>query len=93
MIVAVQSFSLELPGCRSLKEKRMVVRSLKDRIRQRFNVSVAETGAQDRWGSAELTVALVSHDRGQADQLLDRLDAFVEQDGRVVLGPVRRELF
>lgn len=92
MVVGVQTFSLSLPGCSSLKEKRMVVKSLKDRIRHRFNVSVAETGDQDLWGSAELTVALVSGGRGHADALLDRVDRFVIEDGRVLVSGVRREL-
>jgi uncharacterized protein len=92
VIVAVQTFVLSVPGCSSLKEKRMVVKSLKDRIRHRFNVSVAETGSQDVWSRAEVTVALVSHGRGQADALLDRLDRFVSEDGRVLVTKVHREL-
>jgi hypothetical protein len=92
MVVAVQTFALSLPGCGSLKEKRMVVKSIKDRIRHRFNVSVAETANQDLWASAELTVALVSHGRSQADSLLDRLDRFVSDDGRVLVSGVRREI-
>lgn len=92
MIVGVQTFELRIPGCASLKEKRSVVLSLKERLRGRFNVSVAETGLQDRPDAARLTVAVVSANRGHADTLLDRVDAFVEADGRAVLGPVRREL-
>jgi hypothetical protein len=92
MVLAVQTFALSLPGCGSLKEKRMVVKSLKDRIRHRFNVSVAETGSQDLWARAEVTVALVSHDRAQADALLERVDRFVVEDGRFLVSGVRREL-
>lgn len=92
MIVGLQTFELRLPGCGSLKEKRGVILSLKGRIRARFNVSVAETGAQDRLDRAEVTVAVVAAHRGHADTLLDKVDAFVEGDGRVVMGPVRREL-
>ncbi len=71
----------------------MVVKSLKDRIRHRFNVSVAETGSQDVWTRAEVTVAAVCADRALADALLDRVDRFVEEDGRVVMSGVERELF
>lgn len=92
MIVGVQTFELRLPGCASLKEKRGAILSLKERVRGRFNVSVAETGAQDRRDLAELTVAVVAAHRAHADTLLDKIDAFVEADGRVVVGPVRREL-
>lgn len=69
----------------------MVLKSLKDRIGNRFNVSVAETGGLDAWARAELTVAVVSHDRAQADSLLDRLDGFVVEDRRVLVQGVRRE--
>jgi hypothetical protein len=92
MVVGVQTFALSLPGCGSLKEKRMVVKSLKDRIRHRFNVSVAETGSQDVWARAEVTVAAVSADRRLADSLLDRVDRFLVEDGRVLVTTVRREL-
>jgi hypothetical protein len=55
MTVVVLTWELHIPGCRSLKEKRMVVRSLRDRLRHRFNLSVAETGLQDVHDRAELT--------------------------------------
>ena len=85
MIIAVESWDLSLPECRSLKEKRMVVKSLKDRLQTRFRVSVAETRHQDLWTRAELTAAVVTIDRHQADSILDKLDAFVEGDGRAVI--------
>ena len=93
MIVGVQSFRLAIPGATSLKAKRSVIRSLKDRLRRRFNVSVAETGLQDRPDRAEITVATVAGTRALADSLLDRLDAFVESDPRIVVGPVQRDFY
>lgn len=93
MIIGVSTWRLSLPGCVSLKEKRMVVRSLRDRIRHRFNVSVAETGEQDSHTRGELTVALVADGRGLADSILDRIDRFVEEDGRALIQGVTRELF
>lgn len=90
-VVAVGVWQLMLPGSRSLKEKRMVIRSLKDRIRNRFNVSVAETGHQDVWGRAELTVALVASDRGAADSLLDGVDRLMEGESRAVIVDTQRE--
>lgn len=92
MVVGVISWQLSLPGCRSLKEKRMVVRSLKERLRSRFNVSVAETGHQDVWTRAEVTVVLVAGDRRFADSVLDRVDRFVEQDRRAVIAGTTRDL-
>jgi len=71
----------------------MVVRSLKDRIRPRFNVSIAETDLQDVVRRAEITVALVADGRSRADSVLDRIDAYIERDGRALPVGVRRELF
>jgi uncharacterized protein YlxP (DUF503 family) len=85
MVIAVGSWDLSLPQCRSLKEKRMVVKSLKERLQHRFRVSVAETRHHDVWARAELTAAVVTTDRGQADSILDKLDNFVERDGRAVI--------
>lgn len=92
MVVGVLTFRLSLPGCGSLKEKRMVVKSLRDRIRHRFNVSVAETGSQDIWSRGELTVAVVSSDGRLVDSILDKIDRFVENDGRALIAGVDRVL-
>jgi uncharacterized protein YlxP (DUF503 family) len=85
MVIAVGSWDLSLPECRSLKEKRRVVKSLKERLQHRFRVSVAETRHQDVWTRAELTAAVVTTDRGHADSILDKLDRFVEGDGRAII--------
>jgi uncharacterized protein YlxP (DUF503 family) len=90
MVVASQTWQLALPGCASLKEKRSVVRSLKDRLQSRFHVSVAETGHQDVLTRAELSVALVTTDRRFAESVLDKIDRMVQQNGRaLVLGSSR----
>jgi uncharacterized protein len=91
MVVAVVSWELALPGCRSLKEKRMVIRSLKDRLSNRFNVSVAETGHQDLWGRSRISVALIASDRAAADGILDRVDRLVEGESRALILETRRE--
>lgn len=91
MQVGVQTFRLMLPGVDSLKGKRMVVKSLKTRMRQKFNVSVSETGLHDLHQAAEITVAVVAEDRGSVDRILDHLDQFVESDGRALIQRVERE--
>ena len=78
MVIAVRSWQLHLPGAHSLKDKRSVLKSMKDRLHNEFNVSVAETGRQDAWQSAELTVAVVSGDRRHAASVLEAVDRFVE---------------
>ena len=82
MVVGVIGWELEVFGCQSLKEKRQVVKSLKDRLHDRFNVSVAETGHHDTWQRAELTAAVVATDRRQADSVLESLDGFVASEAR-----------
>ena len=92
MVVGVVTWQLSLPGAMSLKDKRRVVKSLKDRIHHRFKVSVAETGQQDVWTRSEITVAVVATDVRNADQILDRIDRLIEDDGRALVLGRRRDL-
>ncbi|MCK5651904.1 MAG: DUF503 domain-containing protein [Gemmatimonadetes bacterium] len=85
MVITVVTWELSIPGCSSLKEKRMVVRSLKDRMRNKFNVSVAETGHQDVLTRAELSVALVATDQRFADSVIDKVDRLVDTDRRALI--------
>ncbi len=85
MVITVVTWELSIPGCSSLKEKRMVIRSLKDRMRNKFNVSVAETGHQDVLTRAELSVALVATDQRFADSVIDKVDRLVDTDRRALI--------
>lgn len=67
----------------SLKDKRHVVKGLKDRLRRKFNVSVAEIAYQDLWQRALVAVATVSSDHAHGEQVLQG----VERDAVEVLGP------
>jgi hypothetical protein len=86
MVLAYAVFDLHLPGCRGLKEKRMIVRSLKARLRNEFEVSAAEVGAQDLLQRAELGVAAIGPDQIPLDALLQNILHFVEQnlDGKLL---------
>lgn len=66
-------FTLAIADSHSLKDKRMVVRRIKDRLRERVGVFASEVGAQDVWQRAELGVAVASGDRGKARELLDEV--------------------
>lgn len=81
MVVGVLGWELQLFGPQSLKEKRRVVKSLKERLRSRFNVSVAETDHHDTWQRAEITACVVATDRRRAESVLDRADRLVESEG------------
>ena len=73
MIVGVVCFELHLPESRSLKDKRRVVKSLVDRIFQRYRVSIAETGHQELHQRAELSIAAVTQKEGEMQKLMDNL--------------------
>jgi uncharacterized protein YlxP (DUF503 family) len=75
--VLVFAVDLHLPACRSLKEKRAVLRPIVDGVRNRFGVSVAETNHQDQWQRAEVGVAVVSGSAKVATELVDDVERFV----------------
>lgn len=82
MVVGVVTWELEVTGAQSLKDKRRVIKSLKDRLRNRFNVSVAETAHHDLWQRAEITAAVVSTSRRHADSVLEHADTLVKSEPR-----------
>ena len=67
MLVGLLSVELLLPGCGCLKEKRMIIKSLKDRLRNKFNISIAEVENNDKWQRATLAIALVGNDNKYID--------------------------
>lgn len=73
MVIGILRFNLYLPENGSLKGKRRVLRSLKDRLRSQFNVSVAEVEFQDLWQKAGIAVVTVSPDRAYADGMLQKI--------------------
>jgi uncharacterized protein len=93
MIVACLRIRLHLPGCTSLKEKRFVLKSLKDRLRNRFNVALCEYGSQDKWQLADIGVATVTVDTRGADKVLQAVVNHIENDGRTILVDVERETY
>jgi uncharacterized protein YlxP (DUF503 family) len=80
VVVGVVTWELHLSGCQSLKAKRQILTSLKDRLHRRFNVSVAETDYQDVWRRAELSCCVVSGTRKHAEQVLGAADSLVASD-------------
>jgi len=85
MVIGVCRIELSLSEVFSLKEKRHILKSIIDRLKSRYNVSVAEVGLNDKWKNAVIGVACVSNETGHADSMLDNVVKFVENDGRVVL--------
>ncbi|MDY7094312.1 MAG: DUF503 domain-containing protein [Acidobacteriota bacterium] len=73
MFVGVTVCELHLPGVRSLKEKRKVIKSLVERIHRRYRVSVAETDFHDLHQRAEISIAVVGNRYGEMENLLEDL--------------------
>jgi uncharacterized protein YlxP (DUF503 family) len=76
--LGILTVSIHIPHAQSLKEKRMVLKSLKDRIRSQFNVSIAELGDQDKWQTAILGVAMIGNDNRYIDSTLQNILSFME---------------
>ena len=86
MVVGLLSIELHIPGARSLKEKRMVLRGVKDRLKK-FNIAVAEVEFQDLWQRCGLSVVTVSTDEKHADR---ELAAVVNEIERLEPGLITR---
>lgn len=82
-VIGVLTLELRLENSHSLKEKRHVVASLKDRLRHKFNVAVAEVAHQDLWQRAAVAAVTVSSDQVQAERVLQS----VENEAAALLGP------
>jgi len=78
MFVAVSRVTLDIPQAGSLKAKRQVLRRVSDRVKARFNVSVAEVDDQDLWQRATLALAVVGNDRRHVNEMMDKILQFVE---------------
>jgi uncharacterized protein YlxP (DUF503 family) len=76
--VGLLTIELHIPGARSLKDKRMVLRSVKDRIKK-FNVAVAEVEHHDLWQRCGLGIVTVSNDEKHADQALAAVVSEIER--------------
>ena len=78
--VGYSVFDIHIQNVHSLKEKRFVLRSIKDRIAQKFNVAVSETGHQDKWQHCELAVAAVAGERQSVERTLEGVRALLDRE-------------
>jgi len=85
MTIGCLQAKLSIPEAGNLKEKRMVLRSLKDRMMNKMNISVAETDLQDLWQSAKLTVVTVAAEKEVVERRLSDAADFIRSEPRVVL--------
>ncbi len=85
MIVGLLELELRIPEAQSLKEKRMLMRSLRDRIRNKFNVSVAEVNGGDARRHGMIGVAHVSNDQKFSNRVLSKIVDLVENERGIEL--------
>jgi hypothetical protein len=85
MVVGTCIIELHLPENHSLKGKRQIVKSIKDRVRNKFNVSVAEIAHQRLWQRASLGIAYVCNNHQKVDQTLNRIINFVENQNLAII--------
>ncbi|GAB4468171.1 MAG: hypothetical protein OHK0029_40410 [Armatimonadaceae bacterium] len=85
MHIGILTLSLQIPGSFSLKDKRHAIKSLVERLRNRFNVSVAEVGELEIWQRAVIGVCVVSNDTRVANKVLSQIVNFVENNHLVLL--------
>ena len=91
MTVGVLRLNLTIIGARSLKDKRRVVKSIKDRLFNTFRVSVAEVDALDVWQSSVLGVSLVANDPRFVHSCLDKIVDWVRKQKSVTLVDYQKE--
>jgi uncharacterized protein len=80
MAVGILTIQIELPGCKSLKEKRSRLKPLLTRLHREFNVSVAEIGLQDKWDQAAVGCVLISNEHQFSESSLQKITHWLERN-------------
>jgi len=85
MRIGCLQVQFSLPESRSLKDKRMVLRSLRDRILNKMNISVAEVGKQDLWRSSEMAFVTVANEKQVVEKRLAEVSNILRSNPRIVV--------
>ncbi len=93
MIIGVLEVDIRLFACNSLKDKRRVLKSLISRIRNNFNVSVAEVGNHTLWQRAQLGIAFLSSDTAYSSKVLDKILDFLKKEKEILIIDCKKEIF
>jgi uncharacterized protein YlxP (DUF503 family) len=92
MVIGCLQAKISIPAAQSLKDKRMVLRSLKDRMMNKMNISVAEVDFQDIWKSAQLAVVTVAAEKDVVEKRLADVRDFIHSNPEIVLMDVMVEI-
>jgi hypothetical protein len=91
MVIGVLRIRLHLPGANSLKAKRKIILSLKERIKNKFNVSVAELEDNDLWQICTLGVAVISNDSAFANAVLSKVSDLASNHAEAIVTDINME--
>ncbi|MEE1071823.1 MAG: DUF503 domain-containing protein [Cellulosilyticum sp.] len=92
MLVGTLQIKCYAPYVHSLKEKRMIVKSISGRLKSRFNISVGEVGQQDIHQTIIIGIATIADSTAQCDSILDHIIDFVEENCEAEMTEVIREI-
>ena len=92
MLIATMTFRLHAPWVHSLKEKRMIVKSITAQLQNRFHVSAAEVDEQDVHQTIVIGIAAIVPHHAMADSLMDEISAFVESSTEAEILDEQREI-
>jgi hypothetical protein len=92
MVIGLLTLDLHFPGARSLKDKRQALRSLETKLRNRFNIAVAEVEHQDLWQRARLAVVSVNTDHAHLESTLEGALSEAENAREIQVLDASREL-
>lgn len=80
MIVGLLSIEIYIPASTSLKEKRMVLNHIRDKVRKKFNVSVAEVDYLEKWQRSLIAIAMVTAKKSFAEEVLTKIFQLLDSD-------------
>lgn len=92
MIIGLVTARISIPHANSLKDKRSVIRSLKDRAVNKMNVSIGEVGEQDAWKTSELAFVTVAANSEIVQSRISKISQFLQSDPRFVLITLHTEM-
>jgi len=93
MIVTACEIELLIYESNSLKDKRQVIKSIINRLRERYNVSVSETDYLDKWNRSKIAAVAVSNSHVFGEQVIDKIVGFVNNDTRIEIIGVERYVY
>jgi len=93
MFVGILEIEIFIPGSNSLKEKRQVLKSVQDKIRNKFNVSITEVDFHDKWQRAVLGIALANHSGKMTEELLERIKDIIKDNNECLLINEKKHIF